>query len=50
MTGSISNSQPITIGKDASGVASFPGLIDDGRLYNRALSAVEINAMYNAGK
>lgn len=28
----------------------FPGLIDDLRVYNHALSATEINAMYNATK
>ena len=28
----------------------FPGLIDDVRIYNRALSAREIQEMYNAGK
>ena len=29
---------------------SFVGMIDDARLYNRALSASEIQAMYNGGK
>jgi hypothetical protein len=28
----------------------FPGLIDDVRIYNRALSATQIAAMYNGGK
>jgi hypothetical protein len=28
----------------------FPGLIDDVRIYNRALSAAEIQAIYNAEK
>jgi hypothetical protein len=28
----------------------FPGLIDDVRIYNRALSAAEIQAIYNTGK
>ena len=28
----------------------FGGLIDDVRIYNRALSASEIQAMYNGGK
>jgi prepilin-type N-terminal cleavage/methylation domain-containing protein len=39
----------LTIG---GGVGSgyFAGLIDDARIYNRALSAAEIQAMYNAGK
>jgi hypothetical protein len=28
----------------------FPGLIDDVRIYNRALSAAQIAAMYAGGK
>jgi hypothetical protein len=31
-------------------VQNFPGLIDDVRIYNRALSASEIQALYNAEK
>ena len=39
------------IGRDGnSNVAYFNGLIDDVRIYNRALSAAEISAMYNATK
>ncbi len=33
-----------------SGGSYFPGLIDNVRIYNRALSASEIQAMYNGGK
>jgi hypothetical protein len=33
-----------------NGTWFFNGLIDNVRIYNRALSAVEIQAMYNAGK
>jgi hypothetical protein len=28
----------------------FPGLISDVRIYNRALSAAEIQALYSSGK
>jgi len=39
---------PIKIGKYSS--LYFPGLIDDVRIYNRALSAAEIQVLYNGGK
>jgi hypothetical protein len=40
------------IGTDTSTTPDtyFSGLIDDVRIYNRALSASEIQAMYNGGK
>jgi hypothetical protein len=40
------------IGKDLSGglAYAFSGLIEDVRIYNRALSASEIAAMYAGGK
>lgn len=42
---------PLTIGKTADSAANyFNGLIDDARVYNRALSAAEIAALYNGGK
>jgi hypothetical protein len=48
-TGSISTSAlPLTIG-GGSGI-NFNGLLDDVRIYNRALSAAEIQALYNAQK
>jgi prepilin-type N-terminal cleavage/methylation domain-containing protein len=44
-------SGPVTIGRRGYlGTAYFPGLIDDVRIYNRALSAAQIAAMYNGGK
>lgn len=43
--GSLGN---VNIGGTAVGY--FSGLIDDVRIYNRALSAAEIQAMYNGGK
>jgi len=43
-----SSSRPWRIGHDvANGTEYFPGLIDEVRIYNRALSATEISAMYN---
>jgi hypothetical protein len=43
------NSGPISIG--GPGISEyFPGLIDDVRIYNRALSAAQIAAMYAGGK
>ena len=32
----------------SQGVEPFPGLIDEVRIYNRALSAEEIKALYDA--
>jgi hypothetical protein len=61
-TGSLSGGLPLntvltsylpypTIGKSTNGLGGyFPGLIDDVRIYNRALSASEIQALYNAEK
>lgn len=41
----------LNIGKTADGLADyFPGSIDDARVYNRALSAGEIAALYSGGK
>ena len=37
------------IGRDLTGGASFDGLIDDVRIYNRALSADEIKRLYESG-
>jgi hypothetical protein len=36
------------IGADPGGGNSFSGLIDEVRIYNRALSAAEVAALYNA--
>jgi hypothetical protein len=51
---SYSNGFPWLIGADSRVSSStgdyFAGLIDDVRIYNRALSAAEISAMYNGGK
>ena len=46
------DSHPMMLGRDdENGVPSFffPGLIDEAALYNRALSPVEVAAIYNAG-
>jgi hypothetical protein len=37
-----------TVAQVYLGSTSFPGLIADARIYNRALSAAEIAAIYNA--
>lgn len=38
------------IGNGINGDRAFDGLIDDVRVYNRALSAGEITALYNLGR
>jgi len=38
----------LRIGENNSGAEGFPGIIDDVRVYNRALSAAEVTALYNA--
>ncbi len=43
------NTIPFTIGS-RGGSNLFPGIIDDVRLYNRALSSAEVQALYNAEK
>ncbi len=40
---------PLTLGS-AGGTAPFAGLLDDIRIYNRALSALEINAVFKTGE
>ncbi|MDR3581963.1 MAG: prepilin-type N-terminal cleavage/methylation domain-containing protein [Candidatus Pacebacteria bacterium] len=44
------NAAPVTIGGLNGGGEYFQGPIDDVRIYNRALSAAEISALYNAGR
>ena len=47
---SILNSQPLNIGSYGNGAGNFfNGTIDEARVYNRALSAIEVQALYNAG-
>lgn len=44
-------SSNLIIGKKSDSASNyFPGLIDDVRIYNRALSAAQIAAMYSGGK
>jgi hypothetical protein len=46
-----STAYSLNLGKTADGIANYMnGLIDDARVYNRALSAAEIAALYNGGK
>jgi hypothetical protein len=40
----------VYIGRGISGTNSFSGSIDEVRVYNRALSATEISALYNSGR
>ncbi|MEK7531343.1 MAG: LamG domain-containing protein, partial [Patescibacteria group bacterium] len=47
---SVSNTIPFQISNDANGNRVFNGLIDDVRVYNRALSASEIKRLYNMGR
>ena len=49
----IQTSQPVRIGGGAAGGSHFlhfPGLIDEVALYNRALTAAEIQAIFSAGR
>jgi hypothetical protein len=48
---SMLNTQPLDIGAGAEGygVDTFGGAIDDVRIYNRALSASEVQQLYNLG-
>lgn len=51
VTGSISHSTvSLQIGKYSTNPQYFSGLLDDVRIYNRALSATEIKQLYNSGK
>ena len=45
----ITNSQPLRMGTRADGYSYFNGLIDELSIYNRALSADEIDSIYLAG-
>ena len=49
-TGNVSTTVSLYLGMSHSGGYVFPGLIDDVRLYNRALSLQEIQEIYNAEK
>jgi hypothetical protein len=48
--GSVSSTAPFYIGNASFSNLFWPGLIDDVRLYSRALSATEISALYSGGK
>lgn len=50
-TGSMSDTvDPLTIGNKNDGSAPYTGLLDEVRLYNRALSSVEVKQLYHMGK
>ena len=42
------NSNPVVIASSAVGSGNFNGIIDNVRIYNRALSEAEIQALYNS--
>ena len=48
-SGSITPGDPLQIGRNDNGQEYFSGLIDDVRLYNRALTAQEVQDLYDAG-
>ena len=50
LTQSISNNEPLYIGKQNDNTLSFNGSISDVRIYNRALNASEIKQYYDATK
>lgn len=50
-TGTVGDTQGIFIGRYGGGSGyEFPGYIDEVRVYNRALSETEIEALYKAGR
>jgi len=46
----VSTGTPLEIGRNQHSFWSFNGLIDEVRIYNRALSASEVRANFNAGR
>ena len=48
--GTTTNDQPLTMGSATTSSWFFDGIIDDLRIYNRALSATEISVLYNNSK
>jgi hypothetical protein len=49
-TSNIGHTAPMYFGNDGQGNRQLNGKIDEVRLYNRALSATEITALYNSGR
>lgn len=47
--GAIDSSDPIYLGVDRGLASDFAGLIDDVRIFNRALTQTEIDGLYNLG-
>jgi hypothetical protein len=45
----VADTVPLTIGSSDSGTYGFQGLIDEAAIYNRALSAAEIQSIFNVG-
>jgi Concanavalin A-like lectin/glucanases superfamily len=44
------SSKNLNIGNFVDGSRTFPGIIDDVRIYNRALTATEVKQLYNLGQ
>jgi hypothetical protein len=49
LTSARSSSPSTLLGEDGSGYGYYSGLLDEVSIYNRALSATDIQAIYNAG-
>ena len=49
LSGSLPNVDFLFIGRGQSGSGHYKGVIDEVEIYNRALSAAEIQAIFNAG-
>ena len=45
-----SENRKLRIGKRVSNADEYHGLIDDVRIYDRVLSAAEVQALYNLGQ
>jgi hypothetical protein len=50
LSATILNDQPVNSGRRSGGTRQADGLIDDVRIYNRALSADEIKRLYTMGR
>jgi len=48
-TNLIANTLPLRIGADSNGTNTFNGLVDEVMVFNRALSVMEVQTIYNTG-
>jgi hypothetical protein len=49
INGTTDTKAPLVIGRDYGSVAYFTGLIDDVRVYNRALTQTNVRQLYHLG-